>query len=86
MAIETKLSPREVASADRTAQGFSPGQAVPEEPPLIAGTGTVAEAQRRLARLGYYIGPTDGQDGPAYRQAVEAYRRDQLAQVASARP
>jgi localization factor PodJL len=86
MAIEARLSPREVASADRTAQGFTPGQAVPEEPPLIAGTGTVAEAQRRLARLGYYIGPTDGQDGPAYRQAVEAYRRDQQAQVASARP
>lgn len=83
VALEAKLSPREVASADRIAQGFAPGVAVPDEAPLIPGAGTVAESQRKLARLGYYIGPTDGQDAPAYRQAVEAYRRDQQAQVAS---
>lgn len=84
--LEARLSSREIASAESTAQRFTPGQAVPEEPALVAGTATIAESQRKLARLGYYVGPTDGQDAPAYRQAVEAYRRDQVAQVASARP
>lgn len=83
VALEAKLSPRELASAERTVAGFTPGQATPEEAPLIPGAATIAEAQKKLARLGYYIGPTDGQDAPAYRQAVEAYRRDQQAQVAS---
>jgi TPR repeat protein len=86
LALERKLTSRELAAAERVASRFTPGQDMPEEPPLIAGAATVAEAQRILARRGYYIGPTDGQDAPAYRQAVEAYRRDQLAQVASARP
>ncbi len=48
-----------------------------EEALLIPGASTIVEAQKKLARLGYYIGPTDGQDNPAYRRAVEAFGRDQ---------
>ncbi len=83
VALEARLSPREMASAERMATSFRPGADV-EETVLIPGATTVAEAQKKLARLGFYIGPTDGQDTPAYRQAVEAYRRSQSPTVASA--
>jgi hypothetical protein len=36
----------------------------------------VAEAQRRLARAGYYHGPIDGILGPRTRRAIQAYERD----------
>lgn len=84
VSLEERLSPRELASADRLVGGFRPGEPAPEETVLIAGAATVAEAQKKLARLGLYIGPTDGQDSPAYRQAVDAYRKSQSPAVASA--
>jgi localization factor PodJL len=84
VSLEERLSARELANADRLVGGFRPGAAAPEETVLIAGAATVAEAQKKLARLGFYIGPTDGQDSPAYRQAVEAYRKSQSPTVASA--
>ena len=37
---------------------------------------TVVEAQRRLARAGYYHGPIDGIMGPQTRRAIRAYERD----------
>jgi len=36
----------------------------------------VVEAQRRLARAGYYHGPIDGVLGPETRRAIRAYERD----------
>jgi putative peptidoglycan binding protein len=39
-------------------------------------TSTVAEAQRRLARAGYYHGLIDGILGPQTRRAIQAYARD----------
>lgn len=83
VALEARLSPREMASAERVAMTFRPGAEV-EETVLVPGAATVAESQKKLARLGFYIGPTDGQDTPAYRQAVEAYRRSQSPSIAQA--
>lgn len=83
VALEAKLSPREMASAERMAVNFRPGAEL-EEAVLVPGAATVAESQKKLARLGFYIGPTDGQDTPAYRAAVEAYRRSQSPSIASA--
>lgn len=78
VALEDRLSPKELALAERAAGRFRPGsEAAEEETVLVAGAATVAESQKKLARLGYYIGPTDGQDSPAYRAAVEAFRRDE---------
>ncbi|MFN4177787.1 hypothetical protein [Phenylobacterium sp.] len=80
IALEDRLSRKELASADRDAQRFAAGRGAPAETPLIPGAETVAEAQRKLARMGLYIGPTDGQETPAYRQAVEAFRRSEPMQ------
>ena len=37
----------------------------------------MAAAQRALARLGYYRGPTDGVSSPALKLAIGSYQRDQ---------
>lgn len=81
--LEDRLSTREMAAVGRIASRFVAGAGEPEEAVLVPGTVTIAEAQKKLARLGYYIGPTDGQDSPAYRRAVEAYRRAEAAQPAT---
>lgn len=79
IALEGRLSRKELTLAERAADRFAPGDA-PAETVLIPGAETVAEAQRKLARMGLYIGPTDGQETPAYRQAVEAFRRTEQVQ------
>lgn len=83
VALEERLSAKELASVDRLVGGFRPGADAAEETVLVAGAATVAESQKKLARLGFYIGPTDGQDTPAYRRAVEAYRKSRQAQPAT---
>ena len=37
---------------------------------------TVARAQERLARLGYYPGPIDGDFGPITSRAIRSYQMD----------
>jgi hypothetical protein len=37
----------------------------------------VAQAQRQLADLGYYLGAADGRRGPAFRSAVMAFQKVQ---------
>jgi localization factor PodJL len=83
VALEARLSSIEVAGAERLAASFRPGAHEVEEAVLAPGASTIAESQKKLARLGFYIGPTDGRDTPAYRQAVEAYRKSQRTQSAS---
>ncbi len=84
VALEARLSPQELASADRRVARFRPGaEDGDEEAALIPGAATVAEAQKKLARLGFYIGPTDGRETLAYRQAVEAYRDSLRSQAAT---
>ena len=85
VALEARLSSQELASADRRVARFRPGAGDDsEDVVLIPGTVTVAEAQKKLARLGLYIGPTDGRDTPAYRQAVEIYRESQRTEASGA--
>lgn len=79
VSLEVKLSEREVARGERMASSFRPGAGELQETILAPGAATIAESQKKLARLGLYIGPTDGQDSAAYRQAVEAYRRSRAA-------
>ncbi|MGA0604398.1 tetratricopeptide repeat protein [Phenylobacterium sp. VNQ135] len=84
VSLETRLSPKEMSGAERLAAAFRPGMAEPDETVLIPGAATIAESQKKLGRLGFYIGPTDGQDTPEYRQAVNAYRKSQRTQSAAA--
>lgn len=51
------------------------GKPSPAAPP--APSYDVAAAQRTLADLGYYLGPTDGRRGPALRSAVMAFQKVQ---------
>ncbi|HYG28452.1 MAG TPA: tetratricopeptide repeat protein [Caulobacteraceae bacterium] len=74
--IEGRLSDAEFEALEETAATFSPGGAPPEELKVVAGAETIAQSQLKLARMGYYIGPIDGRDTPAYRQAVAAYPND----------
>lgn len=42
---------------------------------------TVEGLQSRLANLGYYVGPVDGEERPALREAIESFQRDQGIEV-----
>lgn len=82
VALEERLSRRELAAADRVVGRFAAGGEPPRETVLVPGAATVAESQQKLARLGFYIGPTDGRETESYREAVEAYRRSQAPEIA----
>jgi len=43
---------------------------------VISPATTIAETQQLLSRAGYYLGPTDGADSPAFRTAAQTYLRD----------
>lgn len=45
-------------------------------PPAVAPSGTLAKVQAKLAGLGYYKGPVDGNFGPLTTQAVEQFQGD----------
>ena len=82
--VRIQLSAEERASADRAARAFHPrAPAVPQTltaqlaPALGPSQPGVALAQKALARLGYYKGPSDGVASPALNTAVASYQRDQ---------
>jgi localization factor PodJL len=77
--LEKRLTPKELAAADQAVARFRPGQDLGETPEVVAPAATLAESQMMLARLGYYIGPTDGTETPEFKAAVAAYRRDHPA-------
>ena len=75
LALEAKLSPAALASAQKAAQAFRPcGEAAPAS--HTANGATVAEAQRVLARLGYYRGAVSGAPSSNLTLAIAAYQRD----------
>jgi localization factor PodJL len=77
VALEAKLTPDVLASADRAASGFRPlGERTAQAAAPIPAT-TVAAAQRILGRLGYYTGASNGAASPQLKVAVAAYQRDQ---------
>jgi localization factor PodJL len=79
VALEARLTAKERALAGAAIHSFQPGQVVAPAAiyaPVVAPAATVAESQRLLAREGYFIGPADGGDSPAYRMAAATYLRD----------
>jgi localization factor PodJL len=74
--LEKKLTPAQLAAADKAADAFRPTTAavqVAEAPPPVS----LASAQRILGRLGYYKGPQNGVSSRDFSLAVSAYQRDQ---------
>lgn len=64
------------AQAKAAADALGPKTAVVRPAPAAAPAGPTPKTQAILARLGYYDGPIDGRDTPAYRAALAAYQRD----------
>ena len=86
--LKKLLSPVELATAENAAAGFraeSPNaSARAEAPSAPMANASLMLAQRALARLGYYQGPSDGAPSPALRLAISAYQRDQGLAVSGA--
>ena len=77
--LEARLTATERARAAAAILRFRPGRVegmAETAPPVLPSAATVAESQQLLAREGYFIGPTDGSDSPAYRTAAATYLRD----------
>ena len=76
--IKSQLSAEAQAAAERAAQGFQPQNAQPAQAVGDGGdASSIAVAQRALAKLGFYQGPTDGSASPALKLAITAYQRGQ---------
>lgn len=69
ISLEAKLSPSQLAAADKAAKGFRPAGA--------AAAVSLADAQEILGRLGYYKGATSGAVSREFKLAVQSYQRDQ---------
>jgi localization factor PodJL len=81
--VKALLSPEARSAAERSAAAFRPAQAMPAS--KVAGApNVVVSAQKALAALGYYQGPTDGAASPALRLALSAYQRAQGLPVTGA--
>ncbi|MCR5878757.1 peptidoglycan-binding protein [Phenylobacterium sp. J367] len=74
--LEKKLSPAQLAAADKAAEDFRPVSAAVEQVGVKPSV-SVASAQRILGRLGYYKGPQDGGMSRDFTLAISAYQRDQ---------
>jgi localization factor PodJL len=82
--LKARLSPEAQATAERAAGTFRSVAAPTPVQTANVGAGTsasatnaVVTAQRALARLGYYVGPTDGVNSPPLRLALSAWQKDQ---------
>jgi localization factor PodJL len=87
--LESKLSPSQLSAMDRQVAGFEPQGAQPARTASKAQAAApgLADAQKVLARLGYYKGKADGSDPKALKLALAAYQRDQgLAATGSLDP
>jgi localization factor PodJL len=74
--LEAKLSPAQLAAADKAAAAFRPQSEIAAGTGSAGATGSLAAAQRILGRLGYYAGPMNGAPSKDLRVAVMAYQRD----------
>jgi localization factor PodJL len=74
--LEAKLSPGQLAAADRAAAAFRPKSEIVAQTAGAAAGATVSAAQRSLGRLGYYSGPMNGAPSQELKLAVLAYQRD----------
>jgi localization factor PodJL len=75
--IKGQLSAEAQRAAERAAEGFQAQAAQPIQAAAGADASSVAVAQRALAKLGFYQGPTDGTASPALKLAIAAYQRGQ---------
>lgn len=77
-AIARKMTPAQVAKAQRLASSWQPSRdATPSEPPPAAmQSRDIARIQQLLSRRGYDAGPADGVPGKRTRQAIARYQRD----------
>ncbi|THD81787.1 MAG: Localization factor PodJS [Phenylobacterium sp.] len=74
--LEAKLSPAQLAAADKAAAGFRPKGEIAAQVGTVTAAGSVSAAQRILGRLGYYSGPMNGAPSQDLKLAVLAYQRD----------
>jgi localization factor PodJL len=70
VSLEAKLSPTQLAAADKAARAFRPAGATSPELSL-------ATARKVLGKLGYYKGPQGGGASPELKLALSAFQRDQ---------
>ncbi|WP_019959883.1 peptidoglycan-binding protein [Woodsholea maritima] len=83
-ALRPQISPEAAAQADQVARQFTPrpldpivqGQYGPQAWDQGENSVSVQRAQTLLARLGYDVGPTDGDVGPKTREAIIAYQSE----------
>ncbi len=77
--VAARMSPSQLAEAQRLARAWRPGSAGAADPEPAAGpipgSGLVREVQQLLAKLGFDPGPADGIVGARTRWAVRAYER-----------
>ena len=78
-AIARKMTPAQVAKAQRLASNWQPSlEATPSAPPPAAmEPRDIARIQQLLRRRGYDAGPADGVPGNRTQQAITRYQRDQ---------
>ena len=75
---ERSLTPTPLPPVPASVMAVTPDPAAPTQEPILR-TGSEGEAvknlQGRLYTLGYYQGEIDGQFGPATKEAVQAFQR-----------
>ncbi|HEX3700998.1 MAG TPA: peptidoglycan-binding protein [Phenylobacterium sp.] len=74
--LEAKLSPAQLAAADKAAAAFRPKSEIAAQAAEATPAAQVSAAQRILGRLGYYSGPMTGAPSQDLKLALLAYQRD----------